>query len=227
MTATSDQEKRLAAARAVGLVENGMTVGLGTGSTAAHAVRLLGLKVSEGLRLRGVATSEATRRLALECGIALADPGDVGHLDLTIDGADEVDPDLNLIKGGGGALLREKIVAAASERLIIIVDSSKLVERLGRFALPVEVVRFGWQWVARGIETLGGSPVLRVTAGQPFATDEGHYILDCAFGAVADPGRLSATLDALPGLVEHGLFVGMADTVIVGRGERTDVLRMS
>ena len=214
----ADGEKRLAAARAVDLVEAGMTVGLGTGSTAAHAIRLLGRRVRDGLAVRGVATSEASAALARTEGIPLADLNEVERVHLAIDGADEVDAQRRCIKGGGGALLREKIVASAADRFVVIVDSGKAVERLGGFPLPVEVVPFAREQVRRRMLALGAFAELRAGAEGPFVTDEGNRILDCRFGAIADASALAARLDAVPGIVGHGLFVDMADDVIVGRG---------
>ena len=217
-----DQAKRLAAARALELVTQDMRLGLGTGSTAKHFVDLLGERVREGLRVVGVPTSEATRAQATSLGIPLTTLDDTPELDLTIDGADEFDPQLRLIKGGGGALLREKIVAAASRRMVVITDSSKRVAELGRFPLPVEVVRFGREATRRRIERdsarfgCHGEIVLRRDAsGQPFVTDEGHHILDCRFGRLPDPDGLAAALTAIPGVVEHGLFIGLARAVFV------------
>ncbi len=215
----ADREKRLAAARAVALIEPGMTVGLGTGSTAAHAVRLIGARVTDGLRICGVPTSRQTARLARELGIPLLDLNDVPSVDLAIDGADEVDPAKRCIKGGGGALLHEKIVASAAKRLVIIVDSGKLVRRLGAFPLPVEVVPFAREQVRRLVASLGADATLRAGPDGPFVTDEGNLILDCRFGEIADAAALAARLDAAPGVVGHGLFVAMADDAIVGHGD--------
>lgn len=224
---SADSEKRLAAARAVTLVEDGMTLGLGTGSTASYAIRFLGMKVSEGMRLRGVPTSEATAALARECGIPLISLKEAGRIDLTIDGADEVDTQMRMIKGGGGALLREKIVAAASDAVIIIVDASKVVQKLGSFPLPVEVVPFGAAYVQSMIESLGARPTLRGGEANPFITDDGHYILDCAFRTIERPEELSAMLNATPGVVDTGLFIGVTDALIVGRGDQTKVFKRS
>lgn len=219
------REKRLAAQRSLEYVHDGMCLGLGSGSTAAIMLELLGQRVREGLRVRGVPTSETSRQLAAREGIPLVGFDEISQLDLTIDGADEVDRDLNLIKGGGGALLREKIVASLSQRVVIIVDSHKQVQRLGAFALPIEVVQFAWRPLAERLGKLGVQPVLRPDRnGQPLVTDEGNFILDCAFGRIDDPVALAALLNQLPGVVEHGLFVGLAHTVIVGRGETTEVL---
>jgi ribose 5-phosphate isomerase A len=217
-------EKRLAAERSLQYVRDGMCLGLGSGSTAAMMLELLGQRVRAGLDVRGIPTSERSRQLAIEAGIPLIGFEEVSCLDLTIDGADEADGELNLIKGGGGALLREKVVASFSRRVVIVVDSSKRVERLGAFPLPVEVVRFAWQGLARRLEELGGQVRLRKDlAGQPFITDEGNYILDCRFGPIDRPRELAQRLDAMPGVMEHGLFVGVCDIMLVGQGERVRV----
>lgn len=221
MAMTADEAKRAAAARALDLVRPGMRLGLGTGSTAAHFVDLLGQKVAHGLNVRCVPTSERTRAQAESLAIPLTTLDETPALDLTVDGADEVDDALRLIKGGGGALLREKIVAAASARMVAIVDETKMVARLGKFPLPVEVNAFGLGATRllvgkvaarRGCQ---GAVTLRMTGGAPFVTDGGHLILDCAFGAIADPEALSADLFAIPGVVEHGLFLGLAGAAIV------------
>ena len=195
-----------------------MTVGLGTGSTAAHAIRSLGRRVGQGLAVRGVPTSEASAALARAEGIPLVDLNEVERVHLAIDGADEVDRKKRCIKGGGGALLREKIVASAADRLVLVVDSGKTVERLGAFPLPVEVVPFAREQVRREMLALGASVDLRAGMDGPFVTDEGNHILDCRFGEIVDAAALAARLDAVPGIVEHGLFIDMADDVIVGRG---------
>lgn len=221
----SNQEKRLAAERSLEYVRDGMCLGLGSGSTAAIMLELLGQRVHEGLRVRGVPTSETSRQLAELAGIPIVGFDDVSRLDLTIDGADEVDPQLNLIKGGGGALLREKIVASLSRRVMIVVDSHKQVPQLGAFPLPVEVVRFAWKPLAERLAELGASPALRPGRdGSAYVTDEGNFILDCAFGRIDDPAALAARLDAMPGVVDHGLFVGLAHTLVVGRGDGTIVI---
>ncbi len=224
---TEDILKRRAGEQAVEFVENGMILGLGTGSTVFYALRRLGDRVSQG-QLRdivGVPTSNATARLAHEFGIPLTTLDEHPWLDLTIDGADEVDPDLNLVKGLGGALLREKIVAAASRRLVIVVDDSKLVERLGtRAPLPVEVVPFGWRLQMAYLESLGAQPTLRRIAGnEPYVTDGGHYIIDCQFAGIDDPHTLATALNIQPGIVENGLFLNMVDTVVVGTPEGVSV----
>jgi ribose 5-phosphate isomerase A len=219
-------EKRAAAARSLDYVRAGQLVGLGSGSTAALMVEMLGERVRAGLDVRGVATSAATRQLAEAAGVPLLPLEQVTRLDLTIDGADEVDQELRLIKGGGGALLHEKIVASASDRLIVIVDSSKLVARLGRAPLPVEVVPAAGRLLREKLKAQGCMPTLRLrTRGrEPFVTAEGNHILDCDFGEIADPARLARVLADMPGLVEHGLFIEMADLVIVGRDAATEVL---
>ena len=219
-----DREKQLAAEACVDLVETGMVLGLGTGSTAAYAVRKLGQRVRAGLRVRGLPTSEATRKLAEAEGIPLTSFAEVTRLDLTLDGADEFDPQLHLIKGGGGALFREKIVAAASRRLVIFADASKRVQRLGRFPLPVEVNPFGWQATAARVEALGVAVTLRGGAAQPFVTDNHGYVLDCAFGAIDDPADLEARLRSITGVTVTGLFVGLADTVVLAAGDRVEML---
>jgi ribose 5-phosphate isomerase A len=212
------QLKRVAAEAAVALVEDGMIVGLGTGSTAKLAVDALGRRVKDGLRVIGVPTSEYTEQQARSVGIAVSTLDEHPEMDLTIDGADEVElGPLNLIKGRGGALLREKIVASASKRLIIIVDESKLVDRLGlRFPVPVEIVPFGWSAAARKLSALGAKVILRQGAdGKPFVTDGGHYIVDCEFAAIPAPSSLDRELNSIVGVVEHGLFLGMTSQVVV------------
>lgn len=225
--------KRAAAAAALKFVEPGMRLGLGTGSTAAWLVKLLGERVRSGFDVFCVPTSTRTRDLAAECGVRTGALDEAGWLDMTIDGADEFDDELNLIKGGGGALLQEKIVAAASDRMIVITDASKHVQMLGTFPLPVEVVPFGWE-VTRSIledmavaEDVSGSQVsLRMNRDRPFVTDEGHYILDMHLRRIGDPARLSFKLNRVPGVVENGLFIGMADAVVIGRDDGgADILR--
>lgn len=210
--------KRQAAEAAVNLVQPGMVVGLGFGSTAGYALRRLAErhKAGELEGLLGVPTARLVEKRASELGIPLTSLEQHPQLDLTIDGADEVDPDLNLIKGGGGALLREKIVAEASRRVVIVVDDSKLSPRLGtRFGLPVEVLPFGWSVAARYLESLGARPQLRASDGQPFVTDQGNWILDAAFGPIHDLQGLAAQLDRQTAVIGHGLFLGLATQVIV------------
>lgn len=218
--------KRAAAARAVDLVQDGMRLGLGTGSTAAIFVELLGARVRDGLSVVGVPTSEATHRAAETAGIALTTLDETPELDLTVDGADEIDGQLRLIKGGGGALLREKIVAAASRRMVVIADGTKQVATLGRFPLPVEVVPFGLgatrRAVAQALARAGcpGEITLRTGPdGAAFLTDGGHLILDAHPGRIPDPEALAAALAALPGVVEHGLFLGLCTGAILAADE--------
>jgi len=212
-----DDLKRAAAFKSVEYVRDGMVVGLGTGSTAGHMIVALGERVRQGLRIHGVPTSGQTADLARKHGIPLIETEDQWTIDVTIDGADQVDPQLNLIKGGGGALLKEKVVAAAASRLIIIVDHTKCVPVLGDpFPLPVEVVPFGWGSTARQIEALGFKAVLRRKDGDIFKTEAGHYILDVQIKRIDRPAELEMQLNALPGVVETGLFVGRTDTLIVG-----------
>ena len=223
-----DQLKQKAAEAAVALVEDGMVLGLGTGSTAKLAVDVLGARVRDGLRVIGVPTSEFTAAQARGLGIPLSTIDEHPEVDLTIDGADEVETgSLHLIKGRGGALLREKIVASASRRLAIIVDESKIVDRLGsRFALPVEVIPFGWPAAARRIEILGAKITLRTGAdGKTFVTDGGHYIVDCAFGPMASPADVDRELNSIVGVVEHGLFLKMATQLIVAGRDGITVLK--
>src|SRR5271170_6019876 len=222
-TVTSpDDLKHAAAARALDYVEPGMRLGLGTGSTARHFVELLAARVRAGLDIVGVPTSEATRADAERLGVPLSTLEEIPALDLTVDGADEIAPDLTVIKGGGGALLREKIVAAASARMIVIADESKWVAVLGRFALPIEVVPFGLAATMRRIERAvreAGSPgslaLRRDKAGHAFVTDGGHFIIDASLGSIPDPAALAARLAAVPGVVDHGLFIGLARTAII------------
>jgi ribose 5-phosphate isomerase A len=229
--ALADLEKRNAGRAALDFVKDGMIVGLGTGSTAAHFVRGLGERVALGLRVRGVPTSEQTRRLAIEVGIDLLAAEDVSRIDVTVDGADEVDPSFRLIKGGGGALLREKIIAAASDDYVIIADSGKTVDVLGNFPLPVEVTPFAVGLTARHVEDAlatgrcrGRRTALRrAPEGGLFTTDGGNRILDCLCERIEDAEALALALSAIPGVVEHGLFIGMARTLIVGTANGADI----
>ncbi|MCF8466256.1 MAG: ribose-5-phosphate isomerase RpiA [Sneathiella sp.] len=221
---TEDEQKQAAAKKAVEYVEDGMIVGLGTGSCAARMVDLLGMKVRHGLYITGVPTSEATAAQARALGIPIASLDEVSVIDLTIDGTDEVDPEGRLIKGGGGAHLREKIVASLSDRMIVIAESKKRVPQLGAFKLPVEVVRFAAPALQPKLEALGSTPALRLAKdGAPFVTDEGNYIFDCDFGKIDDPSDLALTLSTMPGIVEHGLFIGYADIVIIGTDDGVEV----
>jgi ribose 5-phosphate isomerase A len=219
---TMDELKRQAAAQALEHVQDGMKLGLGTGSTAKHFVELLGERVQAGLKVIGVPTSEATRADAIRCGVPLTTLDEVDRLDLTVDGADEIDAALNLIKGGGGALLREKIVAAASDRMIVIADDSKWVPSLGRFPLPVEVIPFGLSATRRAIEQAfaqcGLSGEMKVRGGKDghaFVTDGGHWIIDAHLGQITDAPRLAGLLNPIPGVVEHGLFIGLASIAML------------
>jgi ribose 5-phosphate isomerase A len=205
-----------AAQRSLAFVESGMVIGLGSGTTAAHVVRLLGERVAAGLVVRGVSSSSETRRLAEAAGVPLATFAEVDGLDLTIDGADEIDAAGRMIKGRGGALLYEKILAAHSRQLVIVVDARKQVPVLGAAPVPVEVIPMAGPLVRRDLERLGARVELR-GGGSPFVTDEGNHILDCHFGAIPDPDALAARLDGLVGAVEHGLFVGFTPKLIVGR----------
>ncbi|HEY6983236.1 ribose-5-phosphate isomerase RpiA [Reyranella sp.] len=225
MDATS--MKRAAAARAVAEVQDGAVLGLGTGTTAELAVEALSKRVAQGLRIVGVPTSERTRALAERLGVPLAPAGDWPRLDLVIDGADQVERDsLDLIKGLGGALLREKIVASAARRMMVVVDGSKLVDRLGgRTPLPVEIVAFGWQGTMERLDALGLQPRLRLVAGQPFLSDGGNHIVDCHLGEIADARALEAKLSGIVGVVETGLFLGLASTVVVGNSSGIEVMQ--
>jgi ribose 5-phosphate isomerase A len=215
----NQSEKELAGRAAAKLVEDGNIVGLGTGSTAYFAVVALGERVKTGLKIIGIPTSVATGELARSLGIPLTTLDEHPEIDITIDGADEADPRLRLIKGGGGALLREKIIATASKRMIVVADSSKLVPTLGKFPLPVEIIPFAETVLAKKISALGAICKLRTRAdGTPFMTDEHHHILDCSFGKIVDPPALARTLSDMPGVVEHGLFIGIAKMALVGKG---------
>lgn len=225
--------KRQAAQRALELVESGMTLGLGTGSTATAFIELLAESVRAGeLDVRCIATSEATRQAAERAGLTLDDFSQIHSLDLTVDGADEIDAQLNLIKGGGGALLREKIVAMSSEEVCIIADHTKLVPRLGRFPLPIEVIEFGLAATMKMIEAAAddagckATPVLRRDQfGEPFITDSGHLMVDCAFGAIPDADMLADVLDIIPGVVDHGLFIDIADRAVIAGPEGVTIIR--
>jgi ribose 5-phosphate isomerase A len=219
-----DVSKQRAADSALTLVCAGQVVGLGTGSTAKFAIEGLGKMVREGLAVKGVPTSIATERLATECGIPLLDLNDAGTIDITLDGADEVDPDFNMIKGGGGALTREKLVALASTKRVILVDESKLVPKLGiSRPLPVEVLPFSWRLSARLLTELGCAAELRRQGEIPFVTDNGNYILDCQFGAIEDPVALEKRIKLLSGVIDSGLFIGIADTLVIGLEDRVEI----
>lgn len=212
--------KRFAAQRAADLVMDGMTVGLGTGSTVYWTILKIGQRVREGLRIKCFATSRETERIAVNEGIPVLDVGQMHRLDLCIDGADEVDPNLSLIKGGGGALYREKVVATASDRMVVVADASKQVDVLGKFPLPVEIVPFGANLTRRRIEAMGCRAALRFSDdGEPLVTDNGNHILDCRFDSISDPANLHSKLKAEVGVVETGLFVGIASMAIFSDGK--------
>jgi len=216
-----EAQKQAAAERAIELVKPGTIVGLGTGSTARYFIEGLARKVRNGLRVQAVVTSLESRAQAEAGGIPITDSVD-GSLDLAVDGADEIDPAVNCVKGRGGALLREKIVAHASRRFVLIGDESKLVGRLGRGPVPIEVLPFLWEATSRSIESLGGRPELRMAAGQPFKTDNGNLVLDTGFGAV--DAALGAALHEIPGVIEHGLFYGLARAAIIGSATGVRIL---
>ncbi|HEY2527345.1 MAG TPA: ribose-5-phosphate isomerase RpiA [Xanthobacteraceae bacterium] len=229
-----EAQKHAAAARAVDFVRSGMRLGLGTGSTARYFVDLLALRVAAGLDVVAVPTSEATREHAARVGIALTTLDELPELDLTVDGADEIAPDLTLIKGGGGALLREKVVASASAEMIVIADEAKYVSTLGRFPLPIEIVPFGATATRRAVETVmadmgyAGYAALRmVQDGHAFVTDGGHWLLDAPLRRITDPCALAARLCAVPGVVEHGLFIGLARTAILGGANGVRIVKRS
>ena len=208
------ESKRLVGEKAASYIRDGMLLGLGTGSTVYYTLLKVAEMIREGMKLRGIPTSAQTERIAREHNIPLLDFAEVDRLDLCIDGADEFDPQLNLIKGGGGALFREKMVASASDRVIIVADASKRVEVLGAFGLPVEVVPFAWEQSHARIQKLGCKAIRRQTEGKPFISDNGNFIFDCDFGRISNPGDLHRQLKLLPGVVETGLFVDLADVVI-------------
>ena len=213
---TKEETKKLAAVAALKYVQQNMTIGIGTGSTVYWFIQELANHVKEGLLCRCIPTSDGTDKLAKQLGIPMLALNDVTKIDLTIDGADEIDPQLSLIKGGGGALLQEKMVAAASDRLIIIADSSKYVKQLGAFPLPVEVIPYGWKQVQQHLQsTYKITATLRMKEDRAFITDHGHYILDCHFQQIKDPAALTVALNTIPGVVENGLFVGMAKQAII------------
>jgi len=209
--------KKMAAEKAVEHVDNGMVIGLGTGSTVKYAIKKLGERVNTGLKIEGIPTSLRTKKLAKECNIPLVDLNDYAEIDLTIDGADEVDSFLNLIKGGGGALTREKIIAYHSKKEIIVVDETKVVKKLGvDFPVPVEVTKFGWNATKKTLEELGCTTELRTIMDEVYITDNSNYILDCDFGRINEPEVLEKEINSIPGVIENGLFINLADEIIVG-----------
>ena len=217
---TKEETKRLAAVHVLTYIQENMTIGIGTGSTVYWFIQELAKRVQDGFVCRCIPTSNATNLLAKKLGVPMLALNDVPTIDITIDGADEVDPRLNLIKGGGGALLQEKMVAAASEKLIIIADSSKFVKQLGAFPLPVEVIPYGWKHIQQHIQQANNIAVtLRMKNEQPFITDHGHYILDCHFLAITDADELAIDLNIIPGVVENGLFIRMANEAIIADAE--------
>lgn len=219
-----DKAKERAAERALERVSSGQIIGLGTGSTAKFAIEGLARRVREGLSIKGVPTSIATERMARDLGIPLVDLNEAGVIDVTLDGADEVDSSFNMIKGGGGALTREKLVARASTKRIMLVDESKLVDRLGQTRpVPVEVLPFAWTLSARMLSDLSCIPNLRKQGGTPFVTDNGNHILDCEFGPIEDAAALETRIKLLPGVIESGLFIGIADTLIIGFDDRVEI----
>lgn len=228
MSAEQDRRKQLAADLAIQQIEPGMTVGLGTGSTADLVTHRLAERVGDGFPVTGVPTSRRTAHLAGSLGIPLNGLQDVDHIDLTIDGADEVQPGtLFALKGAGGALLREKLVALDSSKVLLVVDDTKIVDLIGTgFSVPVEVVQFGWRIPSRGLEALGASIEMRLDSGtgDPFVTDNDNFVVDAAFGPIADPNQLSRRIKEITGVIEHGLFVGVVDEVIVGGDDGTTVL---
>jgi len=220
-----EEMKRRAGEEAAKYVKDGMVVGLGTGSTVKYTIIKLGERVKNGLDIVGIPTSIATEKLARDMGIKLGDLNDYEHIDLTIDGADEVDGNLNLIKGGGGALLREKMIAYASNYEIIVVDETKVKDYLGDFPLPVEIVKFGYKRTIKNIESLGCRPVLRMKNGEPYITDNGNYIVDCKFEKIVQPDKIERRIDEIPGVVEVGLFINLANEVIVGKKEGIEIMK--
>lgn len=221
-----DREKQDVARAALNFIRSGQVVGLGSGSTSTFFIQFLGEKVRAGLQIHGVPTSIRVQQLAERCGIPLVSLDQVNTIDVDVDGADEFDPNLQLIKGGGGALLREKIIASVSKKFVVVADSSKQVPVLGKFPLPVEVIPFAETVLTRRISELGAKVTLRKAQnGSAYKTDEGHHILDCHFGEISDPAALALTLSCMPGVVEHGLFINMANVVLLAKDNQVIELR--
>lgn len=219
---SQEEMKRVAGEYAVNLIEPGFVTGIGTGSTVYYFIHALAIRIKEGLNIKTTVTSQKSALLAKELGIPITDLNDIDTIDITIDGADEADNELQLIKGGGGALLQEKMVAAASRKLVIIADSTKIVNQLGVFPLPVEVIPYGWKQTQKHIASLSCNKIeLREKEGNPFITDHGHYILDCHFQKIENPSLLSRQLNAIPGIVENGLFINMASSIITSNPDGT------
>jgi ribose 5-phosphate isomerase A len=224
----NESEKELVGRASARFVNDGNIVGLGTGSTAVYAVQAVADRVKTGLKILCIPTSVRTKEQAVNLGIPLTTLDEHQEIDVTIDGADEIDPKLCLIKGGGGALLREKIIASASRKMVVIADATKLVPVLGKFPLPVEVVGFAQAVVGKKIEAMGAEVFLRKdAAGKTYITDEGHHILDCKFGQIPDPPALARMLSDIPGVMEHGLFIGLASVVLIGKGNEVEEIRRS
>jgi ribose 5-phosphate isomerase A len=219
-----DVQKKLAGEASIDFIKDGMVVGLGSGSTVNWMVRKLAEQVKKGLDIKGIPSSKKTERLALEVGVPLTDFSTVDHIDIAIDGADEVDGEFNVLKGGGGSLVREKIVDVNANQLVIIVDESKLVKELGEFPLPIEVLQFGWEVTAKKIAELGGEPKIRVRDGERFISDNVNYILDCQFERILKPEELHSKLKQLTGVVETGIFTNMTDKVIIARDDKVEIL---
>jgi ribose 5-phosphate isomerase A len=224
MTTDHSLEKLIAGEKAVEFIKDGMLLGLGTGSTVFYTIKKIGELVREGMSLSAVSTSTATSQLAASLGIEILPFNEITRTDLTIDGADEVDPDLNGIKGGGGALLYEKLVAEVSDKIIWVVDSDKQVTKLGKFPLPVEVVQYGLNHILRQFTERDYKPVLRIKEGKPFVTDAGNFIVDLNLKVIHNPEELNREIKLLTGVVETGLFLNLADKVIIGRGNKTEII---
>jgi len=220
-----DKEKELAGSAVSDFVKDGMILGLGTGSTFYYAIKKIGEMVKDGLKIKAVSTSSSTDKLAKSLNISIMSIDDVQKIDLTIDGADEVDPNFNGIKGGGGALLFEKVVAKSSKKNLWVVNSAKMVKKLGKFPLPVEVVPYALGNVFKKLERKGYNPRVRMKDGEKYITDSGNYIIDASLGVIEDPYKLEVELNMIPGVVENGLFLDVVDIVVVGKGESVEIIR--